>query len=90
MRSQWISYRYLSTIVESIGLSNDRRLVFRKPNWRSESLIAWGIGWDCLLNGVGIEQITLFKQVCGILCANSVCEIAYGLEWLNFAYPVKF
>ncbi|MGP1923162.1 MAG: glycine--tRNA ligase subunit alpha [Candidatus Hodgkinia cicadicola] len=75
--------------LKALGLSNDCRLVFRKSNWRSESLIAWGIGWECLLNGVEIAQITLFKQVCGILCVNSVCEIAYGLERLNFALSGK-
>ncbi|MGP1926627.1 MAG: glycine--tRNA ligase subunit alpha [Candidatus Hodgkinia cicadicola] len=43
-----------------------------------------------MLNGVEIAQITLFKQVCGILYVNFVCEIAYGLEWLNSALTGKF
>ncbi|MGP1918334.1 MAG: glycine--tRNA ligase subunit alpha [Candidatus Hodgkinia cicadicola] len=79
----------LKRSLESLGVTNDHRLVFRKSNWRSESLNAWGIGWECLLNTVEIAQITLFKQVCGVLCNKSVWEITYGLERLNFALSGK-
>ncbi|MGP1922368.1 MAG: glycine--tRNA ligase subunit alpha [Candidatus Hodgkinia cicadicola] len=72
------------------GLTDDHRLVFRKSNWRSESLNAWGNGWECLLNTIEIAQITLFKQVCGVKCDGQVWEITYGLERLSFALSGKF
>ncbi|MGP1911456.1 MAG: glycine--tRNA ligase subunit alpha [Candidatus Hodgkinia cicadicola] len=74
----------------AIGLPDGHRLVLRKSNWRSESLNAWGNGWECLLNTIEIAQITLFKQVCGIKCDKRVWEITYGLERLNFALRGKF
>ncbi|MGP1906386.1 MAG: glycine--tRNA ligase subunit alpha [Candidatus Hodgkinia cicadicola] len=73
-----------------IGLTADHRLVFRKSNWRSESLNAWGNGWECLLNTIEIAQITHFNQVCGIKCDRYVWEITYGLERLSFALSGKF
>ncbi|MGP1911727.1 MAG: glycine--tRNA ligase subunit alpha [Candidatus Hodgkinia cicadicola] len=73
-----------------IGLTDDHRLVFRKSNWRSESLNAWGNGWECLLNTIEIAQITHFKQVCGIKCDRYVWEITYGLERLTFALSGEF
>ncbi|MFP3018994.1 MAG: glycine--tRNA ligase subunit alpha [Candidatus Hodgkinia cicadicola] len=75
--------------LKALGMTDDHRLIFRKSNWHSESLNAWGIGWECSLNTIEIAQITLFKQVCGLSCDKFVWEIAYGLERLNFALSGK-
>ncbi|MGP1916642.1 MAG: glycine--tRNA ligase subunit alpha [Candidatus Hodgkinia cicadicola] len=75
--------------LKDLGLTDDSRLVFRKSSWRSQSLNAFGNGWECILNTVEIAQITLFKQVCGITCSKFIWEIAYGLERLAFALSGK-
>ncbi|MGP1914367.1 MAG: glycine--tRNA ligase subunit alpha [Candidatus Hodgkinia cicadicola] len=75
--------------LNDLGLTDDSRLVFRKSSWRSQSLTAWGNGWECLLNTIEIAQITLFKQVCGVKCSKFIWEITYGLERLDYALSGK-
>ncbi|MGP1927203.1 MAG: hypothetical protein ACTS80_01295 [Candidatus Hodgkinia cicadicola] len=42
-----------------------------------------------MLNEVKIAQITLFKQVCAIMCANSVCTITNGFWVIKFRISGK-
>ncbi|MFP3039437.1 MAG: glycine--tRNA ligase subunit alpha [Candidatus Hodgkinia cicadicola] len=71
--------------VRALGLGRGLRIVMRKSGWESDSLCAWGEGWECRLNSVEVSQVTVFKQVCGVRCSVPVLEIAYGLERLSFA-----
>lgn len=55
-------------------------LSFIEDDWESPTLAAWGLGWEVLLNGMEVSQITYFQQVGGITCNPIVGEITYGLE----------
>jgi glycyl-tRNA synthetase alpha chain len=54
--------------LESLGaMGIDLRqhdIKFEEDNWESPTLGAWGIGWQCMLDGLEITQFTYFQQ-CG-------------------------
>jgi glycyl-tRNA synthetase alpha chain len=55
---------------------------FVEDDWESPTLGAWGLGWECWLDGMEISQFTYFQQVGGIECDPVSTEITYGLERL--------
>ena len=59
---------------------NDIRFV--EDDWESPTLGAWGLGWECWLDGMEVSQFTYFQQVGGIECAPVSTELTYGLERL--------
>lgn len=58
-------------------------LKFYQDNWEHPALGASGIGWEVLLNGMEITQITYFKNCGGYILNKTSCEIAYGLERIS-------
>lgn len=55
---------------------------FVEDDWESPTLGAWGLGWECWLDGMEVSQFTYFQQVGGIECAPVATELTYGLERL--------
>src|ERR1700721_3887660 len=55
---------------------------FVEDDWESPTLGAWGLGWECWLDGMEVSQFTYFQQVGGIECAPVSTELTYGLERL--------
>jgi glycyl-tRNA synthetase alpha chain len=55
---------------------------FVEDDWESPTLGAWGLGWECWLDGMEVSQFTYFQQVGGIECNPVSTEITYGLERL--------
>ena len=55
---------------------------FVEDDWESPTLGAWGLGWECWLDGMEVSQFTYFQQVGGIECAPVSNELTYGLERL--------
>lgn len=53
---------------------------FVEDNWESQTLGAWGLGWEIWLNGMEVTQFTYFQQVGGLECRPVTGEITYGLE----------
>src|SRR6476646_3116745 len=45
-----------------------------------ESLAAWGIGWQVMLDGLEITQFTYFQQCGGVDLDPISAELTYGLE----------
>ncbi|MEM7197783.1 MAG: glycine--tRNA ligase subunit alpha, partial [Pseudomonadota bacterium] len=70
---------YLGSL-RAIGLDPDQNDIrFVEDDWKSPTLGATGMGWECWCNGMEISQFTYFQQVCGITCRPST-ELTYGLE----------
>ncbi len=55
---------------------------FVEDDWESPTLGAWGLGWECWLDGMEVSQFTYFQQVGGIECDPVSTELTYGLERL--------
>jgi len=55
---------------------------FVEDDWESPTLGAWGLGWECWLDGMEVSQFTYFQQVGGIECDPVATELTYGLERL--------
>ena len=55
---------------------------FVEDDWESPTLGAWGLGWECWLDGMEVSQFTYFQQVGGIECAPVSTELTCGLERL--------
>ncbi len=77
---------FLDIYLESlsfIGINVEKvDIKFYQDNWEHPALGAFGFGWEVLINGMEVTQITYFKQ-CGCLPLSIIsCEIAYGLERL--------
>jgi glycyl-tRNA synthetase alpha chain len=53
---------------------------FEEDNWESPTLGAWGIGWQVMLDGLEITQLTYFQQSGGIDLDPISAELTYGLE----------
>jgi glycyl-tRNA synthetase alpha chain len=73
---------YLSSL-EALGVDpalHDIRFV--EDDWESPTLGAWGLGWECWLDGMEVSQFTYFQQVGGIECNPVSTELTYGLERL--------
>src|SRR5437870_13831853 len=71
---------YLDSL-RALGLDLSRHDIrFEEDNWESPTLGAWGVGWQILLDGMEITQLTYFQQAGGIDLAPISAEITYGLE----------
>jgi glycyl-tRNA synthetase alpha chain len=73
---------YLRSL-EALGVDptlHDIRFV--EDDWESPTLGAWGLGWECWLDGMEVSQFTYFQQVGGIECNPVSTELTYGLERL--------
>jgi len=55
---------------------------FVEDDWESPTLGAWGLGWECWVDGMEVSQFTYFQQVAGFDCAPVSGELTYGLERL--------
>jgi glycyl-tRNA synthetase alpha chain len=53
---------------------------FLEDNWKHEMLEAYGVGYECRINGLEIAQITYFNVLGGITLQKPVIEFAYGIE----------
>ena len=53
---------------------------FEEDNWEAPTLGAWGIGWQVILDGLEITQLTYFQQSGGVDLEPISVELTYGLE----------
>lgn len=77
--------RYLASL-EALGLDlavHDLR--FAEWHWQARSLDAWGLGWNVLVDGLGVARMTFLQQVAGRAIDPVAVEISYGLERLVMA-----
>jgi len=73
---------YLDSL-KALGIDTDLHDIrFVEDDWESPTLGAWGLGWECWLDGMEVSQFTYFQQVGGIECAPVSTELTYGLERL--------
>jgi glycyl-tRNA synthetase alpha chain len=73
---------YLDSL-KALGVDTDLHDIrFVEDDWESPTLGAWGLGWECWLDGMEVSQFTYFQQVGGIECAPVSTELTYGLERL--------
>jgi len=73
---------YLDSL-RALGVDTDLHDIrFVEDDWESPTLGAWGLGWECWLDGMEVSQFTYFQQVGGIECAPVSTELTYGLERL--------
>ena len=73
---------YLGSL-EAIGIDpllHDIRFV--EDDWESQTLGAWGIGWEVWCDGMEVTQFTYFQQMGGFDCKPVSGELTYGLERL--------
>ena len=71
---------YLRSL-ERLGIkAAEHDIRFEEDNWESPTLGAWGVGWQVVMDGMGITQFTYFQQAGGIDLAPISAEITYGLE----------
>jgi glycyl-tRNA synthetase alpha chain len=77
--SQQLYLDSLSALGVDLSLHDIR---FVEDDWESPTLGAWGLGWECWLDGMEVSQFTYFQQVGGIECAPVSTELTYGLERL--------
>jgi len=73
---------YLESL-RALGIDTELHDIrFVEDDWESPTLGAWGLGWECWLDGMEVSQFTYFQQVGGIECAPVSTELTYGLERL--------
>jgi glycyl-tRNA synthetase alpha chain len=73
---------YLDSL-KALGVDTELHDIrFVEDDWESPTLGAWGLGWECWLDGMEVSQFTYFQQVGGIECAPVSTELTYGLERL--------
>jgi len=73
---------YLGSL-EAIGLDLSKHDVrFVEDDWESPTLGAWGIGWECWMDGMEVTQFTYFQQCAGYELEPITVELTYGLERL--------
>ena len=77
--SQALYLKSLEALGVDLGLHDIR---FVEDDWESPTLGAWGLGWECWLDGMEVSQFTYFQQVGGIECNPVSTELTYGLERL--------
>ncbi len=70
--------------LESLGAMGidlrEHDLKFEEDNWEWPAGGAWGVGWQVMLDGLEVTQLTYFQQ-CGGLELDPICaELTYGLE----------
>jgi glycyl-tRNA synthetase alpha chain len=71
---------YLESL-QAIGIDLRKHdIKFEEDNWESPTLGAWGIGWQVMLDGLEITQLTYFQQCGGIDLDPISAELTYGLE----------
>src|SRR2546425_8379708 len=58
----------------------DHDIRFEEDNWESPTLGAFGVGWQVLLDGLEITQLSYFQQAGGLELNPISAEITYGLE----------
>lgn len=80
---------YLKSL-KALGINlEDHDLRFDEDNWESPTIGAWGVGWQILLDGLEITQLTYFQQAGGIETFPVPVEITYGLERLEMFLEEK-
>ncbi|PPI88354.1 glycine--tRNA ligase subunit alpha [Candidatus Pantoea edessiphila] len=71
---------YLNSL-KKIGINPSLQDIrFIEDDWENQTLGAWGLGWEVLLNGMEITQFTYFQQIGCLDCKPVTGEITYGLE----------
>ena len=74
---------YLQSL-EALGIDLSKHdIKFEEDNWESPTLVAWGIGWQVMLDGLEITQFTYFQQCGGYDLDLIPVELTYGLERLT-------
>jgi glycyl-tRNA synthetase alpha chain len=72
--------QYLGSLA-AIGIDLKKHdIKFEEDNWESPTLGAWGIGWQVMLDGLEITQLTYFQQCGGMDLDLVPAELTYGLE----------
>src|SRR5512140_1311407 len=56
---------------------------FEEDNWAAPTLGAWGVGWQVILDGTEISQLTCLWQSVGSELKPITAELTYGLERLT-------
>ena len=73
---------YLNSL-EYIGIDKSKHDIrFVEDDWESPTLVAGGLGWEVLCDGMEVYQFRYFQQVCGYDCRPVTGELTYGLERL--------
>lgn len=69
--------------LRAIGFQIDLHdLRFAEGRWRSETIDAWGAGWNLRVDGLGVARITLLQAVAGAPLEPVCAEVTYGVERL--------
>ena len=77
-----VQEQYLDSL-RAIGLDPaEHDIRFVEDDWESQTLGAWGLGWEVWLNGMEVTQFTYFQQAGGIELDPISAELTYGLERL--------
>lgn len=77
-----IQNAYLRSL-EAVGLNLKKHDIrFVHDDWEQPTLGAWGLGWECWIDGMEVTQITYFQCVGGVNVKPVTGEITYGLERL--------
>jgi glycyl-tRNA synthetase alpha chain len=72
--------QYMGSLA-AIGIDLKKHdIKFEEDNWESPTLGAWGIGWQVMLDGLEITQLTYFQQCGGMDLDLVPAELTYGLE----------
>src|ERR1700720_1489368 len=81
--------QYMGSL-EAVGIDLRKHdLKLDEDNWENPSLGAWGVGWQGMLDGLEITQVTYFQQCGGIDLELVPAELTYGLERLTAFLQVK-
>ena len=76
--------------LEALGIPlKNHFLSFEEDNWESPTLGAWGVGWQVMLNGMEVTQLTYFQQAGGVDLSPVSLEITYGIERLGLFLAQK-
>jgi glycyl-tRNA synthetase alpha chain len=82
-------FTYFSSL-KAIGLklkSTEVGLV--EDCWSNPTLGAYGTGWEIVIGGQEITQITFFQRMGGLTCSPRLGEIAYGLDRIVANLPIS-
>jgi glycyl-tRNA synthetase alpha chain len=74
--------------LERLGIAAaDHDIRFEEDNWESPTLGAWGVGWQVVMDGMEITQVTYFQQAGGIYLSPISAEITYGSSGSRCSQP---
>src|SRR6266700_1489115 len=75
--------QYLGSLA-AIGIDLRKHdIKFEEDNWEAPTLGAWGVGWQVMLDGLEITQLTYIQQCGGMDLDLVPAELTYGLERIS-------